>query len=1305
MTVLTHGFTLLPTATGIPESHYEMADHIAKANGAENPGLILRYDKTTGNWIPVDKLGRTLSNIVGISPESSGYMERLASAIKSNYLHKPLVLLPEWAKDRESIIPDAGFTEAAADAFFAAIVALDRVLMDIVDGQSRPSQGALLDSPLHFIGFSRGAVVNSEIIQRLGTYFPNAGGVVRDAQGQVIKGDLQMTTIDPHDFDQPSLGPVYRDFKEPEVKVWENVTFADNYYQTVAPKDGTFTFTPRGREIAGIPSGASVNLDGRAGFTEDNKLGGPHTATFAWYAGTVGFDIDQINLDGRFSTQYPTDPQSYPIYDRAGEGDVGQLSGVDGSEPLRTWYSQAGSSEGLGTGWFYSVLGGGKESRPGAPLITTPLYQDNTNTDVSGGDFAVPTVFNGNFDASYIPDEIFRNIISKELPGWSFHNSEISTPVSPTDLLVDWTQVASLAEHKDKLGISQSNYALKLESGDSITHNRFVVPDWGVLRFDLYAPDLGDGSLRITLRDEDGNVVTAPSEIFLQPAIGTATSYLTDTRRIGYGQRGFETFTINIPESLRSKTATLSFELADAINFVLLDNVFFKSQHLLLGNPALDGQEARNGSGANKNNFLVEKPQYAASYNEDNKGSNWVSWYTDKTWLGDFKSIGKEDAASDPNYPYRSVDYAWMPDEFLLRNNVGTSIPTDYAVNDGINGAPTYDRGHLVADSYRNRTRKDQVSTYLTTNVLPQESGTNRFGAWRRFEDFGESLVDTKGWNLYTIAGSLGVLGEDLPDLEPGRLKSEHGIETPEEIWKVMVALRPGQGLQDIDTNTPVIGTIFPNFRTFTNDPDAPDPSQWSTWIYSVDEIERRTGLDLLSNLRDDVEEELEKYSYSGPVFANAFPQPKPLIAPFFAASNLIERHRRTVGHSRVVENDITNPGIIHPIFQENTSLAQINISQISSSNERDTYFSPNQNSASQINIDQSNRSQIGITEIGITQVSPHQNTFGDSGVTEVSLGQVSTLQVSPSQISPTQVSSTEVSLIEVGLTQSGSAQVDVGKFGFFKTNPPLKADSAEISLASSIALQQLFSGHNSISQNETTWTDFFNAEGLDLDFEIKDLSIGQLAETQITHFDNYGHPIAGTIYIDDDANGKGWFIDSTPWESSEFSTRNTEYNYEAQEGSAAYDRYDLLTTILHELSHFSGFIGGHEHFNAYVEDGIFRDGDLIATITADGSHIADNPYSLLSPYLTPGMRKLPSELELRLLEAIRNHNDHDGTIHTQGSISAAQTATPFVGITNGDFEQLLAQWNNRGAVQTIQLTASTAVTLTEDSPILSQLS
>jgi hypothetical protein len=38
------------------------------------------------------------------------------------------VLLPEWSLDRESVIPDVGFSEGAADALFASMVQLDLAL-------------------------------------------------------------------------------------------------------------------------------------------------------------------------------------------------------------------------------------------------------------------------------------------------------------------------------------------------------------------------------------------------------------------------------------------------------------------------------------------------------------------------------------------------------------------------------------------------------------------------------------------------------------------------------------------------------------------------------------------------------------------------------------------------------------------------------------------------------------------------------------------------------------------------------------------------------------------------------------------------------------------------------------------------------------------------------------------------------------------------------------------------------------------------------------------------------------------------
>jgi hypothetical protein len=48
------------------------------------------------------------------------------------------------------------------------------------------------------------------------------------------------------------------------------------------------------------------------------------------------------------------------------------------------------------------------------------------------------------------------------------------------------------------------------------------------------------------------------------------------------------------------------------------------------------------------------------------------------------------------------------------------------------------------------------------------------------------------------------------------------------------------------------------------NIPDAPDVNFWLTHIATVREIELNTGLDLLSNLPDEIEEIVETTLYSG---------------------------------------------------------------------------------------------------------------------------------------------------------------------------------------------------------------------------------------------------------------------------------------------------------------------------------------------------------------------------------------------------------------------------------------------------------
>ena len=93
VTVITHGFNLIPTPgehKEIPKSSFQMADKIVGIHGEDKEGVILRYDKPTGNWVPVEKNGLSgwrdnteLTN--GLRPDQSGYMTILGNKLKNEY--------------------------------------------------------------------------------------------------------------------------------------------------------------------------------------------------------------------------------------------------------------------------------------------------------------------------------------------------------------------------------------------------------------------------------------------------------------------------------------------------------------------------------------------------------------------------------------------------------------------------------------------------------------------------------------------------------------------------------------------------------------------------------------------------------------------------------------------------------------------------------------------------------------------------------------------------------------------------------------------------------------------------------------------------------------------------------------------------------------------------------------------------------------------------------------------------------------------------------------------------------------------
>jgi hypothetical protein len=310
------------------------------------------------------------------------------------------------------------------------------------------------------------------------------------------------------------------------------------------------------------------------------------------------------------------------------------------------------------------------------------------------------------------------------------------------------------------------------------------------------------------------------------------------------------------------------------------------------------------------------------------------------------------------------------------------------------------------------------------------------------------------------------------------------------------------------------------------------------------------------------------------------------------------------------------------------SDVGQIGISQVSKS----------QISLSQNGISQNGISQIDLTEIGLRKINTSQN----------SIRQDSSSQITFSNFDTTQISTTQVDHSQIGSIEPSSRQVDTAQIQSYKIIDPIPQIGIEIgkiSLTSSITLQQLLSSHNFSLQNTTvpTWLEFLQGPSpFNLNIEIIDLPTGQLAEAQVTQFNTQGTPTGGTLYLDVDANGLGWYIDPTPWDNTEYSQTLTDTAYRATADSLAYGHYDLLTTILHETAHLQGFIAGYSNYDSHIQiingSKTFIGDGFSAILTPDGSHLNSSvyPYDLMNTTLTPGVRKLPSALDIQILNAVR---------------------------------------------------------------------
>lgn len=207
---------------------------------------------------------------------------------------------------------------------------------------------------------------------------------------------------------------------------------------------------------------------------------------------------------------------------------------------------------------------------------------------------------------------------------------------------------------------------------------------------------------------------------------------------------------------------------------------------------------------------IVQHDGYILSYSEENEQAEWVAYELKKSELN-----------------YNNNDFK-RP--FFIEDPKVSSASADWK-NYRRSG---YDKGHLCPAGDRKYSKKAFDETFYTSNISPQLHDFNE-GIWNRLEQKVRYWA-SKYNGIYVVTG--GVLEENLPTI------GEEEVTVPNYFYKVL--------LDENNGDYKMIAFLVPH-----RDSDRP----LYEFVVSVDEIEKRTGIDFFPKLNDTEEARLEKNS------------------------------------------------------------------------------------------------------------------------------------------------------------------------------------------------------------------------------------------------------------------------------------------------------------------------------------------------------------------------------------------------------------------------------------------------------------
>lgn len=203
---------------------------------------------------------------------------------------------------------------------------------------------------------------------------------------------------------------------------------------------------------------------------------------------------------------------------------------------------------------------------------------------------------------------------------------------------------------------------------------------------------------------------------------------------------------------------------------------------------------------------ILKRFNYTASYNRNWNLPNWVAWELNRN-----ETRGKNK----------------RNDEFTA----DTDLPKANQVQSFDYAGSGYDRGHMCPAGDNNFSSKAMDECFYMSNMCPQHHELNT-GKWNDLEIACRRWANRYG-EVYIVCGPI------VNKQKSKKIGKEHDILVPEQFFKVILitSTKPARA----------IGYIFEN-----NGSDRPYKA------YTVDEVEKITGMDFFHNLPDNIENIVE---------------------------------------------------------------------------------------------------------------------------------------------------------------------------------------------------------------------------------------------------------------------------------------------------------------------------------------------------------------------------------------------------------------------------------------------------------------